>query len=388
MLKKKDKPKKKEKQTLQQEQYRSEMRSRIFRWSGLLLVSLIVAVGVLNWALGDMHYEITEVYTFNGDRSDRINLAVLLPMSGPYQNVFDPEITWAGDWQSEVNGQLNVIRFTADLIAGETYQAVINYRVDLFQGPANWQGVAVRLEDLKPAALIQSDHAEIITRADELIVSDSPKKTAREIFKYTKHHLVWPQGDRLDADSRAITALQTGIGGCLEHATLMTALMRAAEVPAYIVSGLAIPETVPFIPVTSTWNHPAGAHAWVEFSVDQTWYLADSSQSKPFFQRDLFGWSNGKHLSYGRMSHESTVYASLLDEAEQSGHLLGAMSAPLRFVAWAVHPDTGIQFEPQVSLRKVWDSRYIWIFSLILIAGILMWINERNIRDKNRKSQL
>jgi len=392
MSKKKDKPKKKErkkkKRTLQQEHHQKTMKTSIFRWFSLLLLSLIIVVGVMYWVPGDMHYEITEVYTFVGDISDRVNLVVILPTSGPYQDVFEPDILWPGDWQSQIDGQLNVIRLTADLIAGEIVEAEISYRVDLWQGPAQWQGVAVRLEDLKPAALIQSDHAEIIEQADELTVRGNAEQTTREIFRFTSRHLAWPQEDRLDADSRAITALQTGIGGCLEHATLMTALLRAAEVPAYIVSGLAIPETIPLVPITTTWNHPAGAHAWVEVSVDQTWYLADSSWSGLFFQRDLFGWSDGKHLVYDQLSHESAIYNSLVDEAEQSGTWIAAMAAPLRFVAWSELPVENVQFQPQVTLRKIWDSRYLWIFSIILIMGILVWINERNIRDKNRKSQL
>lgn len=371
MSKKKHKHKKKEKKARAST---TQNRSRVTRWVIVALLSLAVIILSLFWVSGDLHYDITETYTFSGDDSGSIHLTVLLPTSGHYQEVLEPVIEWPGTWDSNLNGRLNVIRLEMDLEAGQTAKAVIDYGVNLWQGQARWVGEPVTSADLSPTALIQSDHAEIVSQAESLRVNDDEDQTLKQIFDFTIQHLVWPTGDRINADSSALQALQTGVGGCAEHANLMAALSRAVDIPARTISGLAMPETIPFIPMSATWNHPAGAHAWVEVFVNDAWQIADPSWSGQFYKRDILGWTDGRHLAYDTVAHESEVYLPLVEDAESEGKWIAAMSAPLRFVAWSDLPNESVQFTPHVTLRKTWDARFLMIFSVILILVVLNWL--------------
>ena len=377
MSKKKDKHEKKEKKT---EARNNKQRSRVTRWAIVTLLSLVVVVLSLFWISGDLHYNITETYTFSAKDSGAIHLTVLLPTSGHYQEVLEPVIEWPGDWDMSLNGRLNVLRMAVDLEAGQTAEAVISYGVNLWQGTARWVGEPVTSEDLSPTDLIQSEHPEIVSQAESLQIASDEGGTVKQIFDFTIQHLEWPTEDRINADLSALEALQTGVGGCADHANLMAALCRALDIPARTISGLAMPETIPFVPMSATWNHPAGAHAWVEVFVDDVWQFADPSWSGQFYQRDLLGWTDGRHLAYDTVAHEADVYLPLVEEAENEGTWIAAMSAPMRFVAWSDLPNESIEFTPRVTLQKTWDARLLMIFSVILIMVVLNWLFGENTR--------
>jgi len=377
MSKKKDKHEKKEKKT---EARNNKQRSRVTRWAIVTLLSLVVVVLSLFWISGDLHYNITETYTFSAKDSGAIHLTVLLPTSGHYQEVLEPVIEWPGDWDMSLNGRLNVLRMAVDLEAGQTAEAVISYGVNLWQGTARWVGEPVTSEDLSPTDLIQSEHPEIVSQAESLQMASDEGGTVKQIFDFTIQHLEWPTEDRINADLSALEALQTGVGGCADHANLMAALCRALDIPARTISGLAMPETIPFVPMSATWNHPAGAHAWVEVFVDDVWQFADPSWSGQFYQRDLLGWTDGRHLAYDTVAHEADVYLPLVEEAENEGTWIAAMSAPMRFVAWSDLPNESMEFTPRVTLQKTWDARLLMIFSVILIMVVLNWLFGENTR--------
>ena len=377
MSKKKDKHEKKEKKT---EARNNKQRSRVTRWAIVTLLSLVVVVLSLFWISGDLHYNITETYTFSAKDSGAIHLTVLLPTSGHYQEVLEPVIEWPGDWDMSLNGRLNVLRMAVDLEAGQTAEAVISYGVNLWQGTARWVGEPVTSEDLSPTDLIQSEHPEIVSQAESLQMASDEGGTVKQIFDFTIQHLEWPTEDRINADLSALEALQTGVGGCADHANLMAALCRALDIPARTISGLAMPETIPFVPMSATWNHPAGAHAWVEVFVDDVWQFADPSWSGQFYQRDLLGWTDGRHLAYDTVAHEAEVYLPLVEEAENEGTWIAAMSAPMRFVAWSDLPNESMEFTPRVTLQKTWDARLLMIFSVILIMVVLNWLFGENTR--------
>jgi len=354
------------------------------RWGIVFILSVVLVFLSLFWLPAELHYEITETYTFSAEEMAPLYLTVLLPTSGPYQDVLEPEITWPGSWDIHSDGRLNVLRMESDIQAGETVEAVITFRVDLFQGSARWFGEPVRSDDLAPSEDIQSASPEIIARANELTVSGNDRQTARQIFDFTIRHLDWPKESRVNANLSALNAYETGVGGCAEHANLVAALCRAAGIPTKTISGLAMPETVPFIPVSATWGHPAGAHAWNEIFIDDAWSLADPSWSGQFYKRDLFGWADGKHLAYDEIAHEAQVYTPLLAEAEDQGTWIAAMSAPLKFVAWSEMDIENMQFSPAVTLRKTWDGRFMMMVSVILILVMLNWLidgDNRRLRE-------
>lgn len=377
MSKKKEKKKKKEEKD-QHKDWAGFLRKYLTPqviWMGVLtLVSLLIIVLSLYWLPGDLHYRITETYQFSGEEEGTLTLVVMLPTTGQYQEVIEPEIIWPGTYESHSSGRLQVLRFTKDLRAGETVEAQITYTVHLWQGRAVWYGEPVNPEDLEATAEIQSQHPTIISRAETLRVPDNQRRTARRIFEFTNRHLRWPDDDRLNPDVSALIALESKVGGCTEHAYLMAALCRAEEIPTRVINGLAMPDTLPFIPVSSVWNHPAGAHAWVESFFDHAWVFADPSWANQFLKRDLFGWIDGRHLAYDEITQERVVYEPLIAEAEANGTWIAAMSAPLRFVAWSSLSFEKMHFIPKVTLLKVWDSRYLLFVSLILILWILAWV--------------
>jgi transglutaminase-like putative cysteine protease len=350
------------------------------RWGIVVIIVLVFVFLSLYWIPGELHYVITETYTFTGEADAPVYLAVLLPTSGHYQHVTEPEITWPGVWEIRSDGRLDILLMEVDLKAGETAQAVIKYQVDLFQGEARWVGDPVLAEDLAPSEVVQSDDPSIIAQASALAVNGDDRATVRQIFDFTYQHLDLPQGTQINADDSAANALETCVGGCAEHANLMTALSRAAGIPAHPISGLAMPESVPLIPMTVDWNHPAGAHAWVEVYIDDVWQIADPIWSEEFYKRDLLGWTDGKHLAYDTAEHENLVYGSLLAEAKESDGWLVGMSAPMRFVAWSEMGVENMTFKPETSLRKTWDARYLMIFSSTLILLVVNWLIEEDRR--------
>jgi len=391
MSKKKDKKKNKEENEIKNHHGKkwAIWKPKLIRRGIVFLLSLVFAFISLFWIPGELHYVITETYTFASETNTPVYLAVLLPTSGHYQDVSEPDITWEGGWDIRSDGRLEVVLFEVDQEAGETVKAEIQYQVNLFQGQARWVGDPITSDDLTPTKVIQSDHPDITAKAEELKVEGDARATAKKILNFTFQHLAWTQETRINADLSALTALQSGVGGCAEHANLMTALCRAADIPAHTISGLAMPETIPFIPVTTAWNHPAGAHAWVEVFADDLWQMADPSWSEPFYQKPLFGWTDGKHLAYDKAVHAEQVYQSLLTEAEDNGGWIAAMSAPLRFVAWSDADAEQIAFTPEVTLRKTWDARYLMIFSVIVILVVMSWlVAEDRQQNQNKQADL
>ncbi len=376
MSKKQEKKNKKDENQAKQRRafWEKFLTMKVFRIGIPILISLGIIVLSLYWLPGDLHYQITETYHFTGDESGSVTFVMLLPTTGQYQEVFEPEISWPGTYESHLDGRLQVIRFMADLRAGETVEARISYTVHLWQGRAVWYGEPVNPEYTQANPEIQSTNPAIIARADELSVSDNQQRTVRRIFEFTNRHLEWPEDDRINPEMSALEALKTGVGGCTEHAYLMAALCRAEEIPTRVINGLALPDTIPFIPVSAVWNHPAGAHAWVESFFDHAWHFADPSWANQLLRRDLFSWIDGRHLAYDEMGHESAVYRPLIEEAEANGTWIAAMSAPLRFVGWSTLSFENMHFIPKVTLRKVWDSRYLLFVSMILILWILTWV--------------
>jgi len=268
-----------------------------------------------------------------------------------------------------LEGRLNVVRLVAEIDEDQTVEAEITYRVNLWQGEAKWVGDSVLSDDLDSSENIQLDNPWITDRADQLWVEDNPHKTSRNIFDFTIEYLAPPEGAQP--------------WGAIEYVNLMAALCRSADVPTRTVRGLLIPEIIPFITVSAEWNHPANTHDWVEVHVGDAWLLADPSRSGQFYKRDLFGWTDGKHLLYDTSINVGQVYESLVSEAESEGEWISAMSAPMNFVAWSEAEAETIALSPVITLQKTWDGRLLMIASVILILVVLNWLYQS---DKRRLS--
>ncbi len=89
---------------------------------------------------------------------------------------------------------------------------------------------------LKPELNLESDDPEIIKKATEIEgVEKDPLKVARRLLQWVHAHL--EKRPVLSIPS-ALETLKAGVGDCNEHATLLTALLRAVGIPARLSIGL------------------------------------------------------------------------------------------------------------------------------------------------------
>jgi hypothetical protein len=96
-------------------------RGKAPRWRGRLVVAVLALIFVLislYWVPAELNYRVTESYQITSSDTTDLHLAVLLPISGPYQTVSDPEVTWPGEWQTETIGRVNLLPHAGNPIQG------------------------------------------------------------------------------------------------------------------------------------------------------------------------------------------------------------------------------------------------------------------------------
>jgi transglutaminase-like putative cysteine protease len=89
---------------------------------------------------------------------------------------------------------------------------------------------------LEPEFNIESDDKAIKAKAREISGDDkNPRSVARKLMKWVYHNL---EKKPIVTIPSALEVLRTKVGDCNEHATLLTALLRASKIPARIGIGL------------------------------------------------------------------------------------------------------------------------------------------------------
>lgn len=349
-----------------------------------VLIGLVVGVFVSFLALlagaylpASVHYKITETYQFTTPEKTQVSLAVLLPKDGPYQTISRYQPQWGGTLQVKETEFIDIL-ILRDTFSPGTHEATITYSASLRQGPVSWDS-PVQSSHLEPESRIESDHPDIIAKALEL-GEGTARSDVYDIFNFVGDHLTLPSEDRINVCFTALETLQSGEGVCEDYSLLMVALLRARGIPARTVRGLVFPGwsiSLPFVrSETRTWNHPGGAHAWVEVFTGEQWEIADPTWADSvLIGRDYFGESFGEHLSYGDGFLFDALYEKKMSLVRQEGNIIGAMSAPLKFVASATAE--GVSITPMANVRKRWDGRWfngLLVFTLILVgARILIW---------------
>ena len=346
-------------------------RQQIIRYAVSLPLGIAGGLGILLiflWLPARVTYQIRESYAFSlpAGQSGPVALGVLLPKSGPYQKVSDPQIS-GGDTQTwQDYPEVRLLQLSGDLPAGET-SISITYEVTIQQGRVRWEA-PVEAWELQPQPGIESSAPEIAAIVNQT-GAGLDRAAAYRQYLYVSKALVWPDGSRTGGTDSALAALHSGEGVCAHFANLMVAVNRAAGIPARSISGLLFPYTLlPWVPQTTTWNSPAGAHAWVEFHTADGWEMADPSWAAafPFL---YFGRNDGGHLSYGEKEAEALAYQQLSDWATAQGEMMAAMSAPLKFVA--ASPVNDASLNPSVTVRKGWDGRWLNALLFLLILGVV-----------------
>jgi hypothetical protein len=119
----------------------------------------------------------------------------------------------------------------------------------------------------QPEALVESDDANVMAKADELFSkSDGIYDFTLNVLSFVKNHLEY---ETLLKPMGAKWALENGRGDCSEYSALATALFRAKGIPARISAGFAIDPK----------KGLADLHTWVEVylpkvgwvPIDPTW---------------------------------------------------------------------------------------------------------------------
>jgi hypothetical protein len=162
----------------------------------------------------------------------------------------------------------------------------------------------------------------------------------------------------------------------------MTAVARAAGIPARTVAGLALPSvSPPFLPVNAVWSHPGGAHAWVEIFAAGEWIPADPSWASalpPPLRWLWYGRTDGGRLSYGETAELERIYREQEAWARAlNTQAYAAMSAPLHFAASA--DAAGLIITPGVTMVKTWDGRWAAVVAAFLLWAAGMILFERRV---------
>lgn len=340
---------------------------------------VVVAVGALYWLPASVDYTITEQYSFETAEDDAsIFLGVLLPKSGPYQEVIVSEISWDGTVSREYAHYIDVVKFEGEMAGDSERDAVVELSVKLRQGKIIWQ-MPVEEFHTSPQYNIESDSPLIVQQA-ALVTQDNTQQDTRSIYRYTSEHLCPAEGYRHYRDASAVEALLSGVGSCGESANLMVALSRATGIPSQTIVGILFPDTFPFAATqVGTHRYPAESHAWVEFYTEEGWAVADPGCRSEFLNWLVFGRVDGRHLSYGEAEQLGDEYGGVHLWALRHGRLIDADFETLKYIASS--DQEGVDLTPTVTVSKGWDGRWFNLAIAWLIATVLLYrFNAKQVR--------
>lgn len=346
-----------------------------------IVVFAIVTVGSFFWLPASERYDIIEQYLFSstGDDTTTVYLGVILPRSGPYQEVEQLTTDWVGSVNWDDEASVGVVKLVGPVSGQASQEASIRYEVTLYQGRAQWEGEITEAQ-LEPQYNIESGHPTILEAASK-IAKGTSRQDAFNIFQFTSESLTRPMEERQFIDASALQAYLTGVGFCGEFANLMVALCRASGIPAQTIIGILLPELLPYSTAgVRALNHPGESHAWVEFYSERGWEMADPSCHLSFPHECMFGRNVGRHLSYGEVKELSDTYAAMRRWVEERGSLVGTRFSSLKFVAAADSDD--VLITPRVTMKKGWDGRWFnMLVSWMVTMIVLHRLNLKKVRE-------
>lgn len=126
---------------------------------------------------------------------------------------------------------------------------------------------------LKPTYHVESNEKEIINLANSLFKGvTNPYLKAKKAFEYVVLNMKYDLNSP-NANQGALSAVRTKVGVCEDYAALMTALLRAGNVPARVNTGFCFYDSE-LIAASNNGNY--FRHAWVEFYLPEYgWIPAD-----------------------------------------------------------------------------------------------------------------
>lgn len=124
-------------------------------------------------------------------------------------------------------------------------------------------------EFLKPEQYVESDHVDIISKADSFTAKNN-LQTAKAIHEMVFNHIK-PSG-YFKNERGAHYALKQKTGDCTEYMDLFTALCRAKNIPCKRIGG--------YVSDKNSVLKVSDYHNWVEFYDGRKWILTDPQKNK------------------------------------------------------------------------------------------------------------
>jgi len=335
-----------------------------------LALMFIMTFGAFIWMPASIHYRITERYILTtSDEKVSVYLGIMLPKSGPYQQIKNINISWLGDVNREYAGCVELVKLNKNIEPYSQDKAVIEYLASVSSGLVLWHDES---NDCQLPNPVQSElEHPVIKKQASMITDGNSILDAYRIFSFTSQYIVH-KSEPL-ACSRASSAYEayiSGVGTCCEFSRLMVGLAHAAGIPARSISGVLMPDLeLPGEMITSEDSHPGEAHAWVELAQGDLWTMADPTWGSEGWQLTSFGRNDGRHLRYGDAKVEAEIYQELRSWAAAYTPLSAKRFAGLKYVLAAIPKD--IQMKVVVSVQKGWDGRWLNAILVLVISTYL-----------------
>ena len=338
---------------------------RIVLCLGLII---FIVLGAFFQLSANVHYHVTENYTFSGGDIDTpVYLGVMLPKSGPYQQVGDFQITWDGALQKDAFSFVDAVKLTGMKRTGKDLVATIEYEVTLPQGYVSWSAPVESFQRL-PQAGIESDCECIQEKAASIIGKDKSERNPYKIYSFTTDYLTYSRENTDCTGLSAISALKNGSCVCSGYARLMTALCRASDIPSQMVLGLVYPDPMFRSNITSFPQNPYEAHAWVEYYSEGSWKMADPTWGAKRLNFLQFNRNDSRHLVYGELEHVLALDAALEVWALDHANFMLGEAHCFRYIAASTSDQ--ISFVPATTIIRRWDGRW---GNTILAWGVTTW---------------
>ena len=333
------------------------------------LVTFVV-IGTFFWLSANVHYHVVESYTFSGgDMDTLVYLGVMLPKSGPYQQVENVHISWNGSLQKDAFSFVDAVKMSGMKRTGKDLVATIEYEVTLPQGYVSWSAPVKGFQRL-PQAGIESDCECIREKAASIISKEQLDGNPYKIYSFTTDYLTYSQENADCTGLSAMSALKIGSCVCSGYARLMTALCRASDIPSQMVLGLVYPDPMFGSKTTSFPKNPYEAHAWVEYYSEGSWKMADPTWGAKRLNFMQFNRNDSRHLVYGELEHVLSVDAELETWALSQAEFILGSDHCFRYIA--VSDSKQVSFLPEVSIQREWDGRWLNTLAVWAVATYLL----------------
>ncbi|MEM3788330.1 MAG: transglutaminase domain-containing protein [Candidatus Bathyarchaeia archaeon] len=196
----------------------------------------------------------------------------------------------ANEYKLLVDGSGNIYACWKNLVIqpSQTFTVELNYHVLSFSLTYTVNSSMIRSYDkgselymkyTQPEELIESDHEEIVEKAQEIVQgADDPHVKARLIYNFVVNYLRY---EMQNEEKGALWALGNGVGDCSEYSYLFVALCRAAGIPARVQAGFAFHNTGQVLEDGHMWaEYYLENYGWMP--VDATWQLFNTIDNKHF----------------------------------------------------------------------------------------------------------